>query len=136
MVMQGCHGTWSTIALCILFNGYWKSLCMMLLGYDIVPWIVALLIFFPRLMYYRCYLSSLFILIWLDDSNQVLHMDRNDYYGGESSSLSLNQVLVSNYSIESKLILHPFDVATELCVWSSFYYNRSHIWKLLISDRS
>lgn len=23
---------------------------------------------------------------------QVLHMDRNDYYGGESASLSLNQV--------------------------------------------
>lgn len=25
--------------------------------------------------------------------NQVLHMDRNDYYGGESSSLNLIQVL-------------------------------------------
>lgn len=23
---------------------------------------------------------------------QVLHMDRNDYYGGESTSLNLNQV--------------------------------------------
>lgn len=25
-------------------------------------------------------------------SNQVLHMDRNDYYGGESTSLNLIQV--------------------------------------------
>lgn len=25
-------------------------------------------------------------------SKQVLHMDKNDYYGGESTSLNLNQV--------------------------------------------
>jgi RAB protein geranylgeranyltransferase component A len=27
---------------------------------------------------------------------QVLHMDRNDYYGGDSTSLNLNQVSNSN----------------------------------------
>ena len=32
--------------------------------------------------------------------NQVLHMDRNDYYGGESSSLNLIQVLCLKSFVE------------------------------------
>ena len=30
---------------------------------------------------------------------QVLHMDRNDYYGGESASLSLEQVGSADYRL-------------------------------------
>lgn len=37
------------------------------------------------------------MLFVMDDSVQVLHMDRNDYYGGESTSLNLNQVSFISY---------------------------------------
>ena len=40
---------------------------------------------------------------------QVLHMDRNDYYGGDSTSLNLNQVSMSNEVIP---ILEVLDVLT------------------------
>ena len=40
---------------------------------------------------------------WLCMVRQVLHMDRNDYYGGESTSLNLIQVL-SEESLPHNLI--------------------------------
>jgi RAB protein geranylgeranyltransferase component A len=40
---------------------------------------------------------------------QVLHMDRNDYYGGDSTSLNLNQARTYNKS----MIFVLFD--TETC---------------------
>ena len=39
--------------------------------------------------YYCCLVTDILHLIY-----QVLHMDRNDYYGGESTSLNLIQVYV------------------------------------------
>jgi RAB protein geranylgeranyltransferase component A len=40
----------------------------------------------------ECILSGLLSV----DGLKVLHMDRNDYYGGDSTSLNLNQVSNSN----------------------------------------
>jgi len=39
--------------------------------------------------------------------SQVLHMDRNDYYGGESASLNLIQVLFTIQDL-SLFIIHRF----------------------------
>lgn len=36
----------------------------------------------------ECILSGIFSV----EGKKVLHMDRNNYYGGESASLNLNQV--------------------------------------------
>jgi len=36
---------------------------------------------------------------------QVLHMDRNDYYGGAAASLNLNQVILRAYCAELVLFL-------------------------------
>jgi Rab GDP dissociation inhibitor len=41
----------------------------------------------------ECILSGLLSV----DGLKVLHMDRNDYYGGDSTSLNLNQVSSSYY---------------------------------------
>ena len=49
---------------------------------------------------------------------QVLHMDRNDYYGGDSTSLNLNQVSMSNEVIP---ILEVLDVLTHF--FGSIYYH-------------
>jgi Rab GDP dissociation inhibitor len=40
----------------------------------------------------ECILSGLLSV----DGKKVLHMDRNDYYGGESASLNLTQVINAN----------------------------------------
>lgn len=37
----------------------------------------------------ECILSGIFSV----EGKKVLHMDRNDYYGGESASLNLSQVI-------------------------------------------
>ena len=39
----------------------------------------------------ECILSGLMSV----EGKKVLHMDRNDYYGGESASLNLTQVFIS-----------------------------------------
>jgi RAB protein geranylgeranyltransferase component A len=52
---------------------------------------------------------------------QVLHMDRNDYYGGDSTSLNLNQVSNSNEFIE---MLDVLDVLTHF-LWKIFFTTHS-----------
>lgn len=46
----------------------------------------------------ECILSGLLSV----DGKKVLHMDRNDYYGGESASLSLDQLWQKNKGADSK----------------------------------
>lgn len=54
---------------------------------------------------------------------QVLHMDRNDYYGGESTSLNLIQVyvieVVHNIFSQSELAIHHLILMMVLFIYSS-----------------
>ena len=43
----------------------------------------------------ECILSGLLSV----DGKKVLHMDRNDYYGGDSASLNLTQVSAASLSL-------------------------------------
>lgn len=60
---------------------------------------------------------------------QVLHMDRNDYYGGESTSLNLNQVFLFFFSAEIKLNLILLLLMFEL--WNGDYLQ---LWKRFRGD--
>lgn len=51
----------------------------------------------------ECILSGLLSV----EGKKVLHMDRNDYYGAESASLNLTQVL-------SHIALHPYAIIDQL----------------------
>lgn len=56
----------------------------------------------------ECILSGLLSV----EGKKVLHMDRNDYYGGESASLNLTQVIASPLPLTAAQELmatsHPF----------------------------
>ncbi|KAF2283899.1 hypothetical protein GH714_017010 [Hevea brasiliensis] len=49
----------------------------------------------------ECILSGLLSV----DGLKVLHMDRNDYYGGESTSLNLNQFMMANGAL-IRILIH------------------------------
>lgn len=56
----------------------------------------------------ECILSGLLSV----EGKKVLHMDRNDYYGGDSASLNLTQVR----SILVRCVLHRFLSKYVICV--------------------
>ena len=53
----------------------------------------------------ECILSGIFSV----EGKKVLHMDRNDYYGGESASLNLTQVNKEKKQVIFQFIL-TFDI--------------------------
>ncbi|KAG5530320.1 hypothetical protein RHGRI_025306 [Rhododendron griersonianum] len=67
----------------------------------------------------ECILSGLLSV----DGLKVLHMDRNDYYGGESTSLNLIQVyvieVVHNIFSQSELAIHHLILMMVLFIYSS-----------------
>ncbi|OMO85243.1 GDP dissociation inhibitor, partial [Corchorus capsularis] len=79
----------------------------------------------------ECILSGLLSV----DGLKVLHMDRNDYYGGESTSLNLTQFMMANGSLV-RILIHT-DVTKYLnfkAVDGSFVYNKGKIYKVPATD--
>ncbi|KAI0519168.1 hypothetical protein KFK09_006610 [Dendrobium nobile] len=70
-----------------------------------------------------------------DRYEPVLHMDRNDYYGGESTSLNLVQFMMANGALV-RVLIHT-SVAKYLnfkAVDGSFVYNKGKIYKVPATD--
>ncbi|WRX14672.1 GDP dissociation inhibitor - like 2 [Theobroma cacao] len=79
----------------------------------------------------ECILSGLLSV----DGLKVLHMDRNDYYGGESTSLNLMQFMMANGGLV-RILIHT-DVTKYLnfkAVDGSFVYNKGKIYKVPATD--
>lgn len=79
----------STDGQCSFFSNDLKICVLMLIGF-VYPFQLRSFdhVFVLRSVYWS---KSLVVILCLM-LNQVLHMDRNDYYGGESTSLNLIQV--------------------------------------------
>ncbi|KAK8624798.1 hypothetical protein V6N13_089684 [Hibiscus sabdariffa] len=79
----------------------------------------------------ECILSGLLSV----DGLKVLHMDRNDYYGGESTSLNLVQYMMANGSLV-RILIHT-NVTKYLnfkAVDGSFVYKKKKIYKVPATD--
>ncbi|KAE8687715.1 Rab GDP dissociation inhibitor alpha [Hibiscus syriacus] len=79
----------------------------------------------------ECILSGLLSV----DGLKVLHMDRNDYYGGESTSLNLVQFMMANGSLV-RILIHT-NVTKYLnfkAVDGSFVYKKKKIYKVPATD--
>ncbi|KAK8562772.1 hypothetical protein V6N13_018666 [Hibiscus sabdariffa] len=69
------------------------------------------------------------------DGLKVLHMDRNDYYGGESTSLNLVQFMMANGGLV-RILIHT-KVTKYLnfkAVDGSYVYNKKKIYKVPATD--
>ncbi|KAL4362506.1 hypothetical protein GQ457_04G003530 [Hibiscus cannabinus] len=69
------------------------------------------------------------------DGLKVLHMDRNDYYGGESTSLNLVQFMMANGTLV-RILIHT-KVTKYLnfkAVDGSYVYNKKKIYKVPATD--